>query len=68
VRHRDLIVTLAAKHKLPAIDFERFFAAAGGLASYGPDNVWRFGAHVSAFDPKRTWGPSSRPANDPRDY
>ena len=42
VRHRDLIVTLAARHKLPAIYFERFFAAAGGLASYGPDNVDAF--------------------------
>jgi ABC-type uncharacterized transport system substrate-binding protein len=39
VRHRDLIVTLAARHKLPTIYFERFFAAAGGLASYGPDNI-----------------------------
>ena len=34
--HRDLIVTLAARHKLPAVYFERFFAAAGGLISYGP--------------------------------
>ena len=42
VRYRDLIVTLAAKHKLPAIYFERFFTAAGGLASYGPDNVDAF--------------------------
>jgi len=42
VRHRDLIITLAARHKLPAIYFERFFAAAGGLASYGPDNVDAF--------------------------
>ena len=42
MRHRDLIVTLAARHKLPAIYFERFFAAAGGLASYGPDNVDAF--------------------------
>jgi putative tryptophan/tyrosine transport system substrate-binding protein len=42
VRYRDLIVTLAAKHKLPAIYFERFFAAAGGLVSYGPDNVDAF--------------------------
>jgi putative ABC transport system substrate-binding protein len=35
--HRDLIVTLAMRHKLPAIYFERTFAAAGGLISYGPD-------------------------------
>jgi putative ABC transport system substrate-binding protein len=42
VRHRDLIVTLAARHKLPAVFFERFFVAAGGLVSYGPDNVDAF--------------------------
>ena len=38
-RHRDLIVTLAARHKLPAVYSERFFVAAGGLISYGPDLV-----------------------------
>ncbi len=42
VRYRDLIVTLAARHKLPAVYFERFFAAAGGLVSYGPDEVDAF--------------------------
>jgi putative ABC transport system substrate-binding protein len=42
VRHRDLIITLAARHKLPAVYFERIFVAAGGLASYGPDNVDAF--------------------------
>jgi putative tryptophan/tyrosine transport system substrate-binding protein len=35
--HRDLIVTLAARHKLPTVYFERYFVAAGGLISYGPD-------------------------------
>jgi ABC-type uncharacterized transport system substrate-binding protein len=35
--HRDLIVSLAAKHRLPAIYNARFFAAAGGLISYGAD-------------------------------
>jgi putative ABC transport system substrate-binding protein len=39
VLHRDLIIMLAARHKLPAVYFERFFAAAGGLISYGPDQV-----------------------------
>jgi putative ABC transport system substrate-binding protein len=39
VVHRDLIVTLAAKHRLPAVYFDRFFVMAGGLASYGPDFV-----------------------------
>ncbi len=37
--HRDLIITLAARHKLPAVYYERFFVAAGGLVSYGPDFV-----------------------------
>jgi len=40
--HRDLIITLAARHKLPAVYFERFFVAAGGLISYGPDNIDQF--------------------------
>ena len=34
---RDLIVSLAARHKLPAVYYERFFVASGGLISYGPD-------------------------------
>ena len=36
-RHRDLIVKLAARHKLPAVYFERSFVTAGGLVCYGPD-------------------------------
>jgi putative ABC transport system substrate-binding protein len=39
VVHRDLIVTLAARHKLPAVYSSRFFVAAGGLISYGPDSI-----------------------------
>jgi putative ABC transport system substrate-binding protein len=39
LRHRDLIITLAAKHKLPAIYWERFFVSNGGLMSYGPDLI-----------------------------
>src|SRR5262245_14595688 len=35
--HRDLIVSLAARHKLPAVYYERFFVTAGGLVSYGAD-------------------------------
>jgi putative ABC transport system substrate-binding protein len=37
--HRNLIITLAARHKLPAIYYERSFADAGGLISYGPDFI-----------------------------
>ena len=39
VAHRDLIVTLAARHKLPAVYYRRFFVTGGGLISYGPDVV-----------------------------
>ena len=39
VVHRDLIVTLAARHKLPAVYYERFFVAGGGLISYGADFI-----------------------------
>ena len=42
VRHRDLILTLTARHKLPAVYWERLFVAAGGLISYGPDLVDQF--------------------------
>jgi hypothetical protein len=37
--HRDLIIKLAARHKLPAVYYDRLFVAAGGLISYGPDMV-----------------------------
>ena len=37
VVHRDLIITLAARHKLPTVYYYRFFVTAGGLVSYGPD-------------------------------
>ena len=39
ILHRDLIIALAARYKLPAIYYERFFAAAGGLLSYGSDRI-----------------------------
>jgi putative ABC transport system substrate-binding protein len=35
--HRNLIITLAARHKLPAVYFDRNFVSGGGLISYGPD-------------------------------
>jgi putative ABC transport system substrate-binding protein len=37
--HRDLIVTLAAQHRLPAVYSNRVFVVAGGLTSYGPDYI-----------------------------
>jgi putative tryptophan/tyrosine transport system substrate-binding protein len=38
-RHRDLIITLAARRRLPAIYASRYFVTGGGLISYGPDLV-----------------------------
>ena len=37
--HRNLIITLADRHKLPAVYYAGFWVAGGGLASYGPDYV-----------------------------
>ena len=37
--HRDLIIALAARHKLPAVYRDRHFVTGGGLISYGPDLV-----------------------------
>jgi ABC-type uncharacterized transport system substrate-binding protein len=37
MNHRDLIVALATRHRLPAIYPFRYFAASGGLLSYGTD-------------------------------
>ena len=39
IMHRGLIITLAARHRLPAVYSYRFFASDGGLISYGPDVV-----------------------------
>jgi ABC-type uncharacterized transport system substrate-binding protein len=40
--HRDLILTLAARHRLPAIYASRYFVTQGGLISYGPDILDQF--------------------------
>jgi putative ABC transport system substrate-binding protein len=37
--HRELIVALAARHRLPAVYYERSIVAAGGLISYGNDYI-----------------------------
>jgi putative tryptophan/tyrosine transport system substrate-binding protein len=39
VRHRELIITLAAQHRLPAVYYFRYYVTSGGLISYGPDPV-----------------------------
>jgi ABC-type uncharacterized transport system substrate-binding protein len=39
ITHRNLIVALAARHKLPAVYYGRYYVTGGGLISYGPDFV-----------------------------
>jgi len=48
--HRKLVIALAARHKLPAIYYERSFVAAGGLASYGPDYVDQYRRSAAYVD------------------
>jgi putative ABC transport system substrate-binding protein len=40
--HRDLIVKLAARYRLPAVYPARYFVSSGGLISYGPDRVEQY--------------------------
>jgi putative ABC transport system substrate-binding protein len=48
--HRDLIITLAARHKLPAVYNDRHFVDAGGLISYGPDRIDQYRSAASYVD------------------
>ena len=42
IKHRDLIITLAARNRLPAVYVQKYFATDGGLISYGPDETDQF--------------------------
>ena len=69
VVHRDLIVTLAARHKLPAIYFDRTPVAGGGLMSYGPDLVGQFRQAASYVDRiLKGEKPASLPVQAPNRY
>ena len=75
--HRDLIIALAARHKLPAVYIDRNFVAAGGLVSYGPDLVDQYRRAAGYVDrilkgekpadlpvqgrPSSSWSSTSRP-------
>jgi len=48
--HRDLIIALAARHKLPAVYFQRFFVTAGGLISYGANFIDQYRRAASYVD------------------
>ena len=63
--HRDLIIRLAAQHRLPAVFHLRFFAADGGLMSYGVDNIDLFRRRNPSSAPPRWWTASSRARGRP---
>jgi putative ABC transport system substrate-binding protein len=48
--HRDLIIALAARHKLPAVYSQRFFVTAGGLISYGANFIDQYRRAASYVD------------------
>ena len=48
--HRDLIILLAVKYRLPLVYPYRYFAAAGGLMSYGPDVIDQYRRAASYVD------------------
>ena len=61
-----MIITLAARHKLPAVSSERFFVAAGGLISYGPDLVDQYRRAVGYVDRiLKGEKPADLPVQDP---
>jgi putative ABC transport system substrate-binding protein len=67
--HRDLIIALAARHRLPAVYYERYFAAAGGLISYGSDNVELFRLAAGYVDRiLRGEKPADLPVQHPTKY
>jgi putative ABC transport system substrate-binding protein len=69
ILRRDLIIALAARHKLPAIYYDRYFVAAGGLMSYGPDNVGQFRRAASYIDRiLKGEKPSELPVQQPTKY
>jgi ABC-type uncharacterized transport system substrate-binding protein len=49
-RHRELIIALAARHKLPAVYSRRYYVTTGGLISYGPDFVDQYRRAVGYVD------------------
>jgi putative ABC transport system substrate-binding protein len=48
--HRDLIIALAHRHRLPAVYPYRFFATGGGFISYGVDLPYLYGQAASYVD------------------
>ena len=67
--HRDLIVALAARYRLPAVYSFRLFVVDGGLMSYGTDQIEMFGQTASYIDRiLRGAKPADLPVQTPTKY
>jgi putative tryptophan/tyrosine transport system substrate-binding protein len=67
--HREMIIALAARHRVPAVYPFRYFAASGGLMSYGTDVAevfWRAAAYVDRI--LRGTSPGDLPVQAPTKY
>jgi putative tryptophan/tyrosine transport system substrate-binding protein len=67
--HRDLIITLAARHRLPAVYSSTFFITYGGLIAYGPDTIDQYRRAAGYVDRiLRGEKPSDLPVQAPTKY
>jgi putative ABC transport system substrate-binding protein len=67
--HRDLIVTLASKHRLPTVYSNRLFVTDGGLLSYSPDRIDQFRRAAGYIDRLlKGEKPSDLPVHAPTKY
>ena len=67
--HRELIIALAARHRLPAVYFGRYFVTGGGLISYAPDYIDLFRRPASYVDRiLKGEKPSELPVQNPTKY
>jgi putative ABC transport system substrate-binding protein len=69
IRYRDLIISLAAQHQLPAVYWERFFVTGGGLISFGPDLIDNY-RHAAGYVDRILKGekPADLPVQAPTKY
>ena len=69
IEHRDLVVGLAARHRLPAVYYYRFFVTAGGLMSYATDLVDQYRQAAPYVDRiLRGTNPAELPVEAPTKY
>ena len=67
--HRNLIIKLAAQHRLPAIYNSRYWIAEGGLLSYGPDVLDQYRSTAGYVDRiLRRMKPADLPVQAPTKY